>query len=95
MSLVFLAEDEVLTRMMVADMVTDLGHTVAAEAGDLSSALEHANSAAFDFAVLDVRLGRDSIAPVAKVLALRSQRVMERTEYQKNLADDMPAKPFR
>ncbi|MGY4622839.1 hypothetical protein [Bradyrhizobium sp. USDA 4486] len=72
MALVFLVEDEVLIRMMVADMVIDLGHTVAAEAGDLSSALEHANSAVFDVAVLDAMLGRDSIKPVAKALANRN-----------------------
>ncbi|WP_024341951.1 response regulator [Bradyrhizobium japonicum] len=72
MASVFLVEDEVLIRMMVADMVTELGHTVACEAGDLPSALEHANDAAFDLAVLDVQLGRDSIAPVANVLAHRN-----------------------
>ncbi|WP_439407949.1 response regulator [Bradyrhizobium sp. DASA03076] len=72
MASVFLVEDEVLIRMMVAEMVTELGHTVAAEAGDLPSALEHANDDAFDLAVLDVRLGRDSIAPVAEVLAHRN-----------------------
>jgi len=72
MASVFLVEDEVLIRMMVADMVTDLGHTVAAEAGDLPSALEHANKAVFDLAVLDVQLGRDSIEPVAKALANRN-----------------------
>ena len=72
MASVFLVEDEVLIRMMVAEMVTELGHTVAAEAGDLPSALKHANDAAFDLAVLDVQLGRHSIAPVAKVLAHRN-----------------------
>ena len=66
MASVFLVEDEVLIRMMVAEMVTELGHT------DLPSALKHANDAAFDLAVLDVQLGRHSIAPVAKVLAHRN-----------------------
>ncbi|KRQ00827.1 hypothetical protein AOQ71_38065 [Bradyrhizobium manausense] len=72
MASVFLVEDEVLIRMLVADMVTELGHAVAAEAGDLSSALDHANSAVFDMAVLDVWLGRDSIEPVANALANRN-----------------------
>ncbi|WP_439372037.1 response regulator [Bradyrhizobium sp. DASA03120] len=72
MASVFLVEDEVLIRMMVAEMVTELGYTVAAEDGDLPSALEHAKDDAFDLAVLDVRLGPDSIAPVAKALAHRN-----------------------
>jgi CheY-like chemotaxis protein len=71
MASVFLVEDEVLIRMMVADMVMDLGHSVAAEAGDLNSALEHAERGVFDLAVLDVQLGRDGIAPVAETLAKR------------------------
>ncbi|WP_439374010.1 response regulator [Bradyrhizobium sp. DASA03120] len=71
MASVFLVEDEALIRMMVADMVTELGHKIAAEAGDLPSALEYANSAVFDMAVLDVWLGRDSIEPVATALANR------------------------
>lgn len=72
MAAVFLVEDEVLIRMMVADMVTDLGHTVAAEAGDLQTALELASNAVFDVAVLDVMLGKDSGEPVAEALAARS-----------------------
>jgi len=72
MASVFLVEDDSLIRMMVADMVTELGHTVAAEAGDLTSALKHAKDGVFDVAVLDVNLGRDSVEPVAKALADRS-----------------------
>ncbi|MCK1282728.1 response regulator [Bradyrhizobium sp. 44] len=50
--------------MMIADMLAELGHSVVAEAGDLVSALEHANTTNFDFAVLDVLLGRTSSEPV-------------------------------
>nr|WP_256468160.1 response regulator [Bradyrhizobium sp. 160] len=67
-----LVEDEALMQMMISDMLAELGHTVAAEAGDLASALEHANNTNFDFAVLDVLLGRISSEPVAKVLAQRN-----------------------
>jgi CheY-like chemotaxis protein len=87
MASVFLVEDEVLIRMMVADMVTDLGHTVAAEAGDLPSALDHVNKTTFDLAVLDVRLGRDSIAPVASALAYRNIPFVFATGYG---ADGVP-----
>jgi len=33
---VFLVEDEVMIRMMVADMLEELGYTVAAEAGEIN-----------------------------------------------------------
>ncbi|QOG23430.1 MULTISPECIES: response regulator [Bradyrhizobium] len=72
MASVLLVEDETLIRMMVEDMVTELGHTVAAEVGDLPSALEQANNAVFDIALLDVQLGRDGIEPVARALAKRN-----------------------
>jgi CheY-like chemotaxis protein len=35
---VLLVEDEIMIRMMVADMVEELGHAVAAEAGDFGRA---------------------------------------------------------
>ena len=42
---VLLVEDEVMIRMMVADMVEELGHAVAAEAGDVGRAAELAEQA--------------------------------------------------
>jgi hypothetical protein len=35
---IFLVEDEVLIRMMLADMVEELGHSVVAEAGNVQDA---------------------------------------------------------
>ncbi|QOZ73323.1 hypothetical protein WN72_13275 [Bradyrhizobium arachidis] len=58
--------------MMVADMLADLGHTVAAEANDVASAMKHASDSAFDMALLDVSLGSCSVEPVAQVLAKRN-----------------------
>ena len=37
---VFLVEDEVMIRMMVADMLEELGYTIAAEAGEIGEALK-------------------------------------------------------
>ena len=71
MASVFLVEDEVLIRMMVNDMLEELGHTIAAEAGDLASALTLAKSANFDIAIIDVSLGQHNSAPVAKALRAR------------------------
>jgi hypothetical protein len=51
---VFLVEDEAMIRMMVADMLEELGHIAAAEAGRLDQALQLARSTDFDVAILDV-----------------------------------------
>src|SRR2546430_603077 len=37
---VFLVEDEVMIRMMVADMLDELGYSVAAEAGEINEAVK-------------------------------------------------------
>ena len=55
---VFLVEDEVMIRMMVADMLEELGHSVAAEAGEIGEAVKLAQSTEFDIAILDVNAAR-------------------------------------
>ncbi len=60
-----------MIRMLLEGMLTDLGHTVAAEAGGIEEALKLAKAAEFDVAVLDVNLNNQSIAPVAEVLVAR------------------------
>jgi DNA-binding NarL/FixJ family response regulator len=49
----FLVEDEVLIRMMIADMVVEFGHRVVAEAGSIHEATSLAGSAQFDLALLE------------------------------------------
>jgi CheY-like chemotaxis protein len=51
---VHLVEDENLVAMLVEDMITDLGCTVAAHAGSLPEALEEARAGGFEVAPLDV-----------------------------------------
>jgi DNA-binding response OmpR family regulator len=70
---VFLVEDEAMIRMMVADMLKELGYRIAAEAGEISEALSLAESADFDFAVLDVNLGGHMIVPVADLITARKR----------------------
>lgn len=65
---VLLVEDEALIRMMTAAMVEELGHRVVAEAGTLEDALQLAERAEFDLALLDVNLEGRSAAPVADIL---------------------------
>lgn len=68
MSSVFLVEDEALIRMLLADMIQELGHTVAAEAGSIYEGLSLARSADFDLAILDVNLGKCTVEPIADVI---------------------------
>jgi len=60
-----------MIRMLLEGMLTDLGHTVAGEAGTIEEALRLAKEAAFDVAVLDVNLNNRPITPVAEVLVER------------------------
>jgi DNA-binding response OmpR family regulator len=66
-----LVEDEVLIRMMIADMVEELGHRVVAEAGNVQDARALAETIFFDIAILDINIAGSSIAPVATIIARR------------------------
>jgi CheY-like chemotaxis protein len=68
---VFVVEDEIMIRMLLEGMLADLGHSVAAEAGDIGQAVELAKQGQFDLAVLDVNLNGDSVTPVVEILAER------------------------
>jgi DNA-binding response OmpR family regulator len=78
---VFLVEDEVMIRMMVTDMLEELGFSVAAEAGEISEALKLAQSADFDLAILDVNVNGKVISPVADLLAARKRPFIFATGY--------------
>jgi|SRR5579862_1646665 len=68
---VLVVEDELMIRMLLEGMLTDLGHTVAAEAGSIEEALKLAKEGEFDVAVLDVNLNNEPITPVVEVLIRR------------------------
>lgn len=78
---VFLVEDEVMIRMMVADMLEELGYRIAAEAGEINEATRLAGSAEFDVAILDVNVNGKVISPVAEVLAARNKPFIFATGY--------------
>ncbi|MET4045336.1 DNA-binding response OmpR family regulator [Bradyrhizobium sp. RT6a] len=73
MASVLLVEDESLIRMMIADMLAELGHSLAGEANDLQSGLLLASAPGVDAAILDIQLGRDSSEPIA--VALRGRGI--------------------
>jgi CheY-like chemotaxis protein len=78
---ILVVEDELMIRMLLEDMLGELGYTVAAEAARIDEALEAAKTADFDVAILDVNLNGQTIAPVAEVLAARGTPFVFATGY--------------
>jgi CheY-like chemotaxis protein len=78
---VFLVEDEVMIRMMVADMLEELGYRVAAEAGEINEAIRLAGCTEFDIAILDVNVNGKVISPVAEVIQARNRPFVFATGY--------------
>ena len=65
---VLVVEDEMLIGMLLEDMLTDMGHHVAAVVPRLKDALSAVEREAFDLAILDVHLHGESAFPVADAL---------------------------
>src|SRR5258708_13815887 len=68
---VFLVEDETLIRLMLAEMIEELGHQIVAEAGSIESALPLAETGAFDIAILDGNIGGYYLDKVPQTIAPR------------------------
>ena len=78
---VFLVEDEVMIRMMVVDMLAELGYRGVAEAGDINEAIKLAKSTEFDVAILDVNVNGKVISPVAELIEARNRPFIFATGY--------------
>ena len=65
---VLVVEDEYLIRMLLEDMLDELGYGVAAAVGTISEARQIATNGEFNAAILDVNLDGQEIYPVADVL---------------------------
>ncbi len=98
---ILVVEDEYLIRMLLEDMLVDLGYEVAAAVGSIAEASELAANGDISAAVLDVNLDGQEIYPVAAILAKRGLPFVFVTGYGENsLIDpyrDRPAlqKPFQ
>jgi CheY-like chemotaxis protein len=68
---ILVVEDEYLIRMLLEDMLTDLGYEIAGAVGTIAEASEIAEKAEFDLAILDVNLDGKEIYPVADILTAR------------------------
>ena len=78
---ILIVEDELMIRMLLEDMLGELGYTVAAEAAKIEDALHAVKNADFDLAILDVNLGGQPIAPVADALVARGRPFVFATGY--------------
>ena len=78
---ILVVEDELMIRMLLEDMLGELGYIIAAEAGRIEEALEAAKTGVFDLAILDVNLNGQTIAPVADALVARGTPFVFATGY--------------
>ena len=87
-----IVEDDVMIRVVLADMLCELGYTVAAEAASIDEALEATRKTDFDLAILDADLKGRSVSPVADALVARDIRFVFITGYGDH---GLPAYPDR
>ena len=78
---ILVVEDELMIRMLLEDMLGELGYTVAAEAARIEEAMDAAKNADFDIAILDVNLNGQPISPVADALVARGMPFVFATGY--------------
>ena len=78
---ILVVEDELMIRMLLQDMLSDLGHTLAGEAGRIEEAVALAKQYEFDVAILDVNLNGQPILPVVEVLVARGLPFVFATGY--------------
>jgi CheY-like chemotaxis protein len=76
---VLVVEDEVMIRMMLTDMLEELGFDIAAETGDIDEAMSLIQAVDFDLAILDVN-GK-AISPVADLLEAQRRPFLFVTGY--------------
>ena len=91
---VLVVEDEYLIRMLLEDMLDELGYGVAAAVGTISEARQHATNGDFNAAILDVNLDGEEIYPVADILAKRGLPFVFVTGYgERSLPDAYRGRP--
>jgi CheY-like chemotaxis protein len=78
---ILVVEDEPMIRMLLEDVLGELGYAVAAEAADIEEALEATKNADFDLAILDADLNGQPALPVAEALVTRGTPFVFATGY--------------
>jgi CheY-like chemotaxis protein len=91
---VLVVEDEMLIGMLLEDMLTDLGHEVAAIVPRLKDALVAVEKENYDLAVLDVHLHGESAFPVAEALIAKGIPFVFATGYgERGLPENYRGRP--
>jgi len=91
---ILLVEDEYLIRMLLEDMLADLGYEVAAAAGTLAEASDLAKTVELDLAILDVNIDGAQVFPIADILVGRGKPFVFVTGYAGNgLPDNFRGRP--
>ena len=78
---ILVVEDEFLIRMLMEDMLADLGYDLVGVAGRVDEATELAKTRDFDLAILDVNLDGHDVYPVADLISKRGLPFMFVTGY--------------
>jgi CheY-like chemotaxis protein len=91
---VLVVEDEMLIGMLLEDMLTDMGHQVAAIVPRLKEALAAVDRGGFDLAILDVHLHGESAFPVAEALIGKNVPFVFATGYgERGLPENYRGRP--
>jgi DNA-binding response OmpR family regulator len=78
---VLIVEDEGMVSMLLEDMLSELGHTVAGLAPRLAVARTLAEKIEVDLAILDVNLDGEASYPIAEILTARGVPLIFATGY--------------
>jgi DNA-binding NtrC family response regulator len=91
---IFLVEDETLIRMMLAQIVEELGHRVVAEAASVDDGRSRAEIVDYDLAILDINLQGFNVLPVAQAISQRGLPFFFLTGYgSKGVPDEYKGLP--
>lgn len=91
---ILVVEDEYLIRMLLEDMLAEIGYVVAGAAGSIKEASEFAEKGDFDLAILDVNLDGEQIFPVADIIARKNLPFVFVTGYgERSLPDPYRGHP--
>jgi DNA-binding response OmpR family regulator len=96
---ILVVEDETMVAMLIEDMLAELGCEIVGPAMRLDHALQLAETAAIDAAVLDINLGGERSDPVADILERRRVPTLFVTGYgqagRPGRSDRILQKPYR
>jgi CheY-like chemotaxis protein len=93
-SRILIVEDEYLIRLLLEDMIADLGYEVGAVAATLSEGMTQARDAQVDLAILDVNIDGAQVFPLAELLKQRKVPFVFITGYgQQGLPESYRASP--